>query len=204
MAIRLLILMLAGVPLSGQAVVTPCAAPKDALPSESWDSIRNVPAGVIAVVSTPFAWQGLNQINPSAVVSEHRWRRFVPYGAPTVTETFTGRPSLSTIANSRPVIYLKASELEASFPLFGEASARLSHLRQTKKGRVLTLTKGSTSLNQKWLYTSKQDLPLTVRKLANSTIEVQPQIPLSDGEYLLSLGLDGSLKYEFAVHCSAQ
>lgn len=200
----LLFFMLAVAQQYGKTGVLPCAVPKVALSSESWAGIRSVPAGVIAVFSTPFGWQGLNQIYPASIVSEHRWRRFLPFGVSTTVEYFSGKPSLNAIENSRPILYLRASDLEASLPLFGEAEVRLSHLIQTREGRALTLTKGSTSLNQKWLYTSRQDLPVVVRKLSDSTIEVQPRTPLRDGEYLVSLGLDGSVKYEFSVRCSIE
>jgi hypothetical protein len=204
MKMCLLFFVLAVAPQYGKAAVTPCPVPKEALSSEAWGGIRAVPAGVIAAVSTPFGWQGLNQIYPSSIVSEHRWRRFLPLGIPTTVEYFSGKPSLNSIANSKPVLYLRASDLEASLPLFGEAAVRLSHLMQTREGRALPLTKGSTSLNQKWLYTSRQDVPVVVRKLSDSTIEVQPQTALKDGEYLVSLGLDGSVKYEFSVRCSTE
>jgi hypothetical protein len=51
---------------------------------------------------------------------------------------------------------------------------------------------------------SRQDLPVVIRKLSDSTIELQPQAPLKDGEYLVSLGLDGSAKYEFSIRCSTE
>jgi hypothetical protein len=137
-------------------------------------------------------------------VTEHRWRAFLPWGVPATVEHFSGKPSLNSIANSRPVLYLRASALEASLPVFGEATVRLSQLKQLRDGRALSLTKGSTSFTQKWLYTSRQDLPVVIRKLSNSTIELQPQAPLKDGEYLVSLGLDGSAKYEFSIRCATE
>ncbi|MCU1227057.1 MAG: hypothetical protein JWQ42_5150 [Edaphobacter sp.] len=81
---------------------------------------------------------------------------------------------------------------------------RLSQLKQLRDGRALRLTNGSTSFTQKWLYMSRQDLPVVIRKLSDSTIELQPQAPLKDGEYLVSLGLDGSAKYEFSIRCSTK
>lgn len=42
---------------------------------------------------------------------------------------------------------------------------------------------------------------MVIRKLSDSTIELQPQAPLKDGEYLVSLGLDGSAKYELSIRC---
>ena len=101
------------------------------------------------------------------------------------------------------MLYLKASPLDATRPFFNPAVVRLSGLRRRRGGRALLLTKGSLSFDQRWLYASKGDLPVSVHKLSDSTIELRPEMDLPDGEYLVSLGVDGRDNFEFSIRCSA-
>ena len=180
-----------------RAEALPCAAPKDALSSPGWVSVRSVPVGTVSFFTTPSGWQGLNQVYASSVATEQRWRALLPWGAATTVEYFRGKTSLNLIQNARPVFYLKASPSDAVLPYFSDAVVRLSKLRQRNGERALLLTRGSASFTQKSLYVSRQDLTLTARRLSESAIEVQPQADLEDGDYLLSLGVTGAVDFEF-------
>jgi hypothetical protein len=178
-----------------------CASPREALDTAGWKDAAPVQVGVVAQFSTPFGWQGLNQIYPTSIVIEHRWRTLLPWGTSETVEYFDSLPSLSSIANRRPVLYLRASALDASLPIFEGATVRLSRLRPERSGRALSVSRGATTFTQRSVYTSPKDAPLLVRKLSDSVIELQPPNPLENGDYLVSLGVDGSAKFEFSVRC---
>ena len=185
------------------AAAFPCQSPKDALETASWDQFRPVPSGTVTFFSTPFGWQGLDQVFPASVATEQRWKTFLPWGVPTTVEYFRAEASLNSISNRRPVLYLKASPSDATRPFFSTAAVRLSGLQRRRGGRALLLTKGSLSFDQRWLYASKGGLPVSVHKLSDSTMQLRPDMDLPDGEYLVSLGVDGRDDFEFSVRCSA-
>ena len=178
-----------------------CAAPKEALDAASWQELKPVPVGTVVMFSTPSGWQGLDRIYPSRIAVEHRWRGYLPWGVPSVTESFSGKPALESIPNERPVLFVRASELESDLPPMTEAAVRLSRLKTSKEGRSLALSKGWTSFTQGWLYASKEDVPVAVARLSKTTLSLEPVQPLRDGEYLVTIGQDGQAKYEFSVGC---
>ena len=180
----------------------PCHHPAEALVSTDWQSIKPSHFPVEVMFSSPEGWNGVDRVFGTGEHLQARWRSAIPFLVPTMVQSFEGSNTYSPIHNSTPVFYLHATEIASFLPPFDADKVRLLRLTVRHDHRELPVSKGITKFTFAAGSPSHFLVPVGVRRLSQTMMEIKPRDQLAPGQYLIAIGNQENEGFEFEINCT--
>jgi len=179
-----------------------CSQPTEALAATNWESIKPSHFQFEAMFSIPVGWVGLDHVFGTGERVQARWRSAIPFLVPTMVQSFPGPNTMTPVQNPRPVFYLHATEVASYFAAFDAGEVRLRRLRVRRDHRELPVSKGITTFTFAAGSPGRFLVPIAVRRLSQTLMEVKPRDRLAPGQYLITIGSQEDDGFEFEINCS--
>lgn len=135
----------------------------------------------------------LGEIRPVRTDIRHRLRSIIPGFTPSLYYCFRGRHSPDQLSASR------ASFVIVLPPLYRPSDLYLLRLRQGSNGRELLATSGITAFGLSAQYSQGDRIPFDLRSETDGTLYLHPRSTLPSGEYVIALGHNPALFWDFGV-----
>jgi|ERR1035438_3606948 hypothetical protein len=178
-----------------------CNQPTEALASTDWQSIKPSHFPVEVMFSNTAGWIGVDRIFGTGEHLQARWRSVLPFLVPTMVQSFEGSKTLTPVHNPSPVFYLHATEIASFFPPFDADKVRLLRLKVRHDHRELPVSKGITKFTFAAGSPSRFLVPIAMRRLSQTLMELKPRSQLAPGQYLIAIGNQENEGFEFEISC---
>jgi hypothetical protein len=178
-----------------------CNQPTEALASTDWQSIKPSHFPFEVMFSDPAGWNGVDRVFGTGEHLQARWRNAFPFLVPTMVQSFEGANTLTPIHNPSPVFYLHATEIASFSPPFDAGKVRLLRLKVRHDHREVPVSKGITKFTFAAGPPSRFLVPISVRRLSQTLMEIRPRDPLAIGQYLIAIGNQENEGFEFEISC---
>jgi hypothetical protein len=178
-----------------------CMNSVTAVATTEWHTITPPKEEVEVVYVAPIGWVGLNHIYATHQLLKHRRRSFIPWMMPQVVTVFPFSRALEAPANRSPLFYVDHSDTAAHIADLSPHEVHLVRLKSGGKDREFAATTGSSVLTFDAGFSSRSEIPLSVNALSNTVFTIQPEHPLSDGEYMIVFGPVAASGFEFEINC---
>ena len=180
----------------------PCSGPTEALASTDWQSIKPPHFPVEVMFSNSDDWIGVDRVFGTGEHLQSQWRRALPFFVPTMVQSFEGTNTSTLVHNASPVFYLHATEIASFFPSFDPEKVRLLRLKVRQDHRDLPVSKGVTQFTFASGTPNRFLVPISVRRLSQTLMELKPRDRLRSGQYLIAIGNQENEGFEFEIGCS--
>jgi hypothetical protein len=121
--------------------------------------------------------------------------------APTIVRSFDGRTAEASVRNSSPVLYLHATDAASLYPDFDPEKIKLLRLKVKGDHRELPVSVGVVSFRFAPDLPKRMIVAISVKRLSQTLMELQPRDSLPAGQYLITIGVQNRDGFEFEVAC---